>query len=119
MTGEAIEASLRDADALEQHAAGVLRRGRRNARVGLACMLLAAGVGLALGAEAATAPDGTYEGLLKANWAMLGVVVALGALNFAWGWRDSGRRLQVTARRLLQRAEYQRKIARARMTENP
>ena len=69
------------------------------------------------GTVALRSHDGSYDGMLASNWSMLGMVVAIGALNYSWGWFSSRRRLRRTGERLIRRAEYQRRLSALQLTE--
>lgn len=114
---QALENSMLDADGLVAHGYVVIRRGVRESYYALAAILVCVVLIVVFGVVAARSPDGTYDGMLAANWSMLGVVVAIGALNFAWGWYASRRRLCETGRRIIRRAEYQRRLAALRLSE--
>jgi hypothetical protein len=117
MKCEALQRSIEDADDLERRGHGLIRRSnRRRLYAGgtIASTLVAAAL---LSTVAANAHDGTYEGVLAGNWAMLGAVVSVGGLTFAWSWLSSLVRLRETGLRLLRRAEYQRRLATLQLTE--
>lgn len=112
-----LASSLRDADALEQHGRTVIARGRRGVWLAAGLLvLLALGI-VAMGSVVKNALDAGPEGALLGNWAMLGFVVGLGALNFSWSWLVHQRRLGDTGRRLIRRADYQRSMAALQLKE--
>ena len=115
---DARSASLRDADALQQHAGTVILRGRRGVRLGAGLFALLAAGTVLLGWVALDAFESGPDGMLRGNWAMLGFVAGLGALNFAWGWTMNQRRLAETGRRLIRRAEHQRGMAMLQQRED-
>lgn len=117
MRRDALVSSVSDADSLQRRGRDVIRRGSRHSIYALAGMgASAAVVGLCF-YVAMNSYDGTYEGTLRANWSMLGLVVAIGALNFTWALYHSRRRLRQTGERLIRRAEYQRSLAALQLTE--
>ncbi|MCB9895478.1 MAG: hypothetical protein H6839_13605 [Planctomycetes bacterium] len=111
MKANAIRASFEDADQLEQRGHLLIARSRRmSAIAGVivgALILLSATLLLVC----YHAYDGTQDGLLVGNWAMLGALVSMGATNFAWAWLSQQRRLAEVGRNLIARADYQRKLA--------
>lgn len=117
MRREALVSSVTDADSLQARGYAVIRRGVRDSRMALGCMLLCGAAMVGCAWVTTSSYDGTYEGVMTANWGMLGVVLAAGALNFAWGWFSSRRQLRHTGERLIRRAEYQRKLATMQLTE--
>lgn len=109
--------SLRDADALEQQGKVVIVRGRRGVWLASGVLVLLVLGTAALGRVVLGAFRAGPEGVSLGNWAMLGFMLALGALNFAWGWLLNQRRLGETGRRLIRRAEYQRAMATLQLKE--
>ena len=108
---DALMASINDANALETRGHAVIDSASRNSLLAVGGMVLTAGVATTLGSYAVRSMDGSYEGVLRGNWCMLGFVVMLGVLNFEWGWLSVQRRRRETGQRLLRRAECQRRLA--------
>jgi hypothetical protein len=117
MKQEALQRSVADADDLDRHARGVIRRCRRHELAAAAMITFATPMAAVLGMLAADAYDGSYEGAMTGNWSMLGLTVCLGVLMMAWGWWSSLRQLRETGMRLTRRAEYQRQLATLQLTE--
>jgi hypothetical protein len=109
--------SLADADELEARGHRLLARSKRRIVQGVALLFVAGCAAGWLGYTAVTAADGSYVGALRGNWSMLGCVLAVAALNFIWGWIGVQRRFRETGRRLLTRAEYQRRLAALQLQE--
>jgi hypothetical protein len=119
MKSEQLIACMKDAEQLELRGHMLIARGRRMTYVSVSVLIALIGVGLGLMFHCMRAYDGSYEGALAGNWSMLGALMALGAANFAWGWVSSQRRLADLGRRLIGRAEYQRRIATLQLQEVP
>jgi hypothetical protein len=117
MKVEALNSSIKDANELEQRGLLLIRRSARMTRLACAVTMLPVIAGVALGAAASNSFDGTHEGVLLANWAILGCFVCVGGLAFASTWYSNVRRLRETGKRLMTRAEYQRRLASLRLSE--
>lgn len=114
---ESYSVSLQDADEAEARGHSVGQRSRRNTRFGIVAFALTLILAAWLGVMAVTSHDGTYDGAVAGNWSMLGLVLALGALNFIWGWISAQRRLRETSARLVRRAAYQRALAASQLAK--
>ena len=108
---ESVLLSLADADQLENHAHMLIARSKRKTVVAAVVLGGAILVSASLLFVCYHAYDGTQDGLIRGNWAMLGVLVSLGGSNFAWAWLSQQRRLREVGLKLLTRAEYQRRRA--------
>jgi hypothetical protein len=117
MKQEALQRSIDDADGLESRGHGLIQRSSRRARAAFGAIGGALIATVLFVMVAARSFDGTYEGLLVGNWAMLGAVVCVGGLTFSWSWLSSLGRLRETGQRLVRRAEYQRRLATLQLTE--
>ena len=119
MKSEQLKACMEDAGQLERRGHMLIARGRRMTYVSVTVLIMLIGLGAGLMLYCMRSYDGTYEGAMSGNWSMLGSLLALGAANFAWGWVNSQRRLADLGRRLIGRAEYQRRIATLQLQEVP
>jgi hypothetical protein len=117
MKCEALKSSISDADELTRRAHTLMLRSARQKRAAWAAMIAALLGCTGLAVAAGSAVDGTYEGVLLANWAILGCFICIGVFGFASGWYSKLRRLRETAQRLQTRAEYQRKLATLQLAE--
>jgi hypothetical protein len=117
MKCDALQRSIEDADQLERRGLGLIQRSSRRTLLAGGAIAVALVSTTLLGMVAVNAHDGTYDGVLVGNWAMLGAVVCLGGLSIAWGWLSSLQRLRETGQRLMRRAEYQRRVAMLQLTE--
>ena len=97
-------------DALEKRGDEVARRGRGLKAVALIATLASLGCAAMLGLRVPGLFDGTVEGLVAANWHVLGTALALGAAYWGWAAFSQGRRLERTGHKLRDRAALQRRI---------
>ena len=117
MAIETLQSSIADADTFRQHGHAVIRRGRRHTWYGAVAMAAAAALIAWIGSFMAAGYDNTIEGAMRMNWSMLGVFIAIGLFCYAWSWLSVQRRLLETGARIIRRADYQRRLAEARMQE--
>ncbi len=108
---QGLVSSLTDADSLHARGELVSSRAVRTARMALLTMAGCVAGAVWLLVTGLQSKDGSYEGAMRAHWSILGAVILLGALNFAWGWYERSRELRETGAKLRARAEYQRKLA--------
>jgi hypothetical protein len=117
MKVEALQRSVSDADATEARGHRLLARCATRRMYGALAILPTAAAAAGLGLLAANSWDGTYDGALIGGWSSLGFFICIGLISIALGWLSSLARLRETGRRLLRRAEYQRRLALLQLSE--